>query len=63
MSYWNHHPELLEEIAIKNLPEPYKSWCEKGEYYHSDIPNDILFPAMDKGIEDYWASMIDKEQI
>jgi len=29
--FWNNNPELLDEITITNLPEPYKTWCELGE--------------------------------
>ena len=116
MRYWNNNPELLDEITIERLPEPYKTWCEKGEkpfpwwkfsyrwpiyhgarlieklfprfqsraikvegkpynrwyrglawpwypfgeeYYTSDVPDNIRFPAMEEGMQDHWGDMVD----
>jgi hypothetical protein len=60
MSYWSHHPELLDEITIKFLPEPWKSRVENDEIELFDVPCKIMYKAMDEGTEDYWGSKIDE---
>lgn len=55
MSYWSHHPEELEELTIRNLPEPWKTQVEEEEIYLTDVPQDLVFEAQRIGVEDYWA--------
>ncbi len=59
MSYWSHHPELLEEVTTDFMPEPWKSQVENGDVDFCDVPDDIKFKAMKEGTEDYWAIMAD----
>ena len=58
MSYWNKHPEELDEVTTNCLPEPWKSQVENNEIELSDVPEDIRFKAMDEGTSDYWAEMV-----
>ena len=57
MSYWSDHPELLEEVTIAFLPDPYKSVVESGKLKLEKVPEDVVDEAMLKGTEDYWASL------
>ncbi len=59
MSYWNRHPEKLEEITIDALPEPYKELVKDGEVGLSDVPDDVVSKAMMTGTENYWADISD----
>lgn len=59
MSYWSHNPELLEEVTIKYLPEPWKSQIEIGDINIGDVPSDIVDRAMAQGTESYWADLVD----
>lgn len=59
MSYWSHHPEELDEVTTKNLPDEWKELVENDEVDLQDVPEQIRFDAMDKGIEDYWADKTD----
>jgi hypothetical protein len=63
MSYWSHNPELLEEITIKFLPEPWKSQVENGDILLSEVPSDIHDKAMLEGEKDYWGDQIDKAML
>ena len=63
MSYWSHHPEKLDEITINFLPEPWKSRCNAGDIEVYDVPEEIRDKAMDKGVEDYWASRADEAEM
>ncbi len=57
MSYWNKHPELLEEVTISSLPEEWRSQIEAGSIGLNDVPEDIMHRAMMDGTEDHFASM------
>ena len=59
MSYWSHHPELLDEITTNFLPEPWKTQVEEGEIELCDVPDDIMFKAVQEGEADYWGGQID----
>ncbi len=59
MSYWNNHPELLEEVTTNFLPEPWKSQVENGDVNFYDVPDDIKFKAVQEGTEDWFGQMID----
>ncbi len=57
MSYWNKHPEKLDEITIDFLPEPWKTQVKSEEIELCDVPEDVRFKAMQEGEEDYWAGI------
>ncbi len=59
MSYWNKHPELLEEVTIDSLPKPWKNQVKEEEIDLSDIPKDIALKAMLEGTEGHFADMVD----
>ncbi len=59
MSYWSHHPELLEEVTTNFIPEPWKSQVENGDVDFYDVPDDIKFKAMKEGTEDWFGMMAD----
>lgn len=59
MSYWSHNPELLDEITIKALPDPWRDQVESGEIDLEDVPEKIRDKAMLEGERDYWADKID----
>ena len=60
MSYWSHNPELLDEITIAALPEPWKQRVEDGEIELGDVPEKIYDKAMMDGEADYWGTRIDE---
>jgi len=60
MSYWNKHPEKLEEITIDFLPEPWKTRVKSEEIELDTVPEDIRFKAMTEGTEDYQANLVDQ---
>lgn len=53
MSWASNNPELYDELAINNLPEPWKAQVESGEIELSDVPEDILMKAYSGAEEDY----------
>jgi len=57
MSYWNNHPEDLEQVTINALPEPWISQVRAKEISLSDVPKDISHKAMIEGTEKYFADM------
>lgn len=59
MSYWNKHPEVLEEVTISSLPIEWRDQIEAGSIGLNDVPEDIMHKAMMEGTEDYFASMVD----
>lgn len=59
MSYWSHHPEELDRITIKNLPEEWKELVENDEIELDDVPEQVRLDAMDRGVEDYFADKYD----
>ena len=59
MSYWNKHPELLEEVTIENLPIIWRDQVEAGSISLNDVPSDIMHTAMMKGTEGHFADMAD----
>jgi len=59
MSYWSHHPELLEEVTIECLPTEWKARVESGKITLDDVPDDLVQKAMMEGTEDHFASMAD----
>ncbi len=63
MSFWSHNPELLDELTIKFLPEPWKSQMESGEINIGDVPDNIIGKAMTLGEEDFWADQIEAAKI
>lgn len=63
MSYWSHHPEELESVTIDSLPEPWKSMVENGEMEFEDVPEDILYEAMEEGVVGFWGDRIDEAML
>ena len=59
MSFWSHNPELLDELTIKFLPDPWKSQIENDEINLNDVPDDVIGKAMTAGEEDFWADQIE----
>lgn len=115
MSWQKEYIDKLDEMTIKRLPEPYKTWCEMGEkpypwwkvaymwptykalrklekwfpslgdrivemegainrwypgishkwypygmsFFTSDVPDEILFPAMEEAETDFISDQID----
>ena len=59
MSYWNQHPEKLEEVTIEYLPIIWRVRVEEGGLCLYDVPEDIVGKAMIEGTEDYFAIMAD----
>lgn len=59
MSFGSDNPELVEKFTIKYLPEPWKTRVIEEEIQLTDIPDRILFKAMDEGMADYQATLID----
>ena len=63
MSWASDNPELLEELTVDNLPEPYKTLVESGQMNYEDVPQDVMFEAMDEGIAGYWGDRIDEAML
>ena len=59
MSYWAHHPELLEQITVEALPPKWKKKVENEEIELLEVPVDILYKAMAEAEKEYWASKVD----
>jgi len=60
MSYWNNHPEVLDEIITNALPEPWLTLVGLGEIKLSDVPDEIFFKAAVEGEADYWGGKADE---
>ena len=59
MKYWNNYPEVLDEITVDALPEPWFSLIGSGEITLQKVPIDILVKATIKGETEYWQQMED----
>lgn len=60
MSHWSHHPEKLEEITINHLPLEWRDRIDNEEIELAGVPEDVRFKAMDEGVADYHANLIDQ---
>lgn len=55
--YWANNPELYDELAINNLPEPWKERVESGKIELQDVPEDIQMKAYSDGEQDHWDNL------
>jgi hypothetical protein len=59
MGWSDHNPELLDELTIKHLPQPWKKRVEDGVIELDQVPDVIRGKAMDEGLIDHHSSLID----
>jgi len=59
MNIWADNVDELEELSANHLPEPWQRWVKNGEMLFSDVPEDLRFSAMDRGMEDFMSRQID----
>ena len=63
MNIWSDHPEELEELSAEHLPEPWRTWVKDGHVLFCNVPENLRFPAMDRGMEDYMSRKIDEAEM
>ena len=59
MSYWSHHPELLDRITTEALPEPWRKKVEDEDLDLLEVPEDVLYCAMDEATREWAATQVD----
>jgi hypothetical protein len=59
MSFGSRNPELLDEITIDALPEPWKTMVIEDEIDLYAVPDHIYGKAMSDGLANYWSKQID----
>lgn len=59
MSYWSHNPELLDEVTINMLPNPWKEKVENDEIELEDVPEKIRDAAMLNGTRDHFERLME----
>lgn len=53
MSIWSHYPEELNELTLTHLPKEWSTQVRNEAIELSDIPFNILCPAMQSAEEDF----------
>lgn len=60
MSLWSHQPEKLDEVTIEHLPLFWKDKVLSEKIELEGVPEEIRIKAMDEGVTDYQAGLIDQ---